>query len=236
MHAPSLKILLIEDNDQLREATLSVLRQKGHEVVGIPMAEDLVDVTGGFMPDVYIIDVMLPDEDGLSLTRRLRAKHPQAGIVITTARTTISDKVEGYESGADLYLTKPVHPKELIASLEALGKRTKLRSSAQGQGLVLHASRLRLAGPKSALDVSLDVSASDVKLISAFVRAPGQSLERWQIAEIVSTTQDPDPSVNMIEMRIARLRKKLLMAGAVQPCMKAVHKVGYVLCCPVTLE
>ena len=232
MHAPSLKILLIEDNDQLREATLSVLRQKGHEVVGIPMAEDLVDVTGGFMPDVYIIDVMLPDEDGLSLTRRLRAKHPQAGIVITTARTTISDKVEGYESGADLYLTKPVHPKELIASLEALGKRTKLRSSAQGQGLVLHASRLRLAGPKSALDVS----ASDVKLISAFVRAPGQSLERWQIAEIVSTTQDPDPSVNMIEMRIARLRKKLLMAGAVQPCMKAVHKVGYVLCCPVTLE
>ncbi len=231
MHAPSLKILLIEDNDQLREATLAVLRKTGHEVVGIPMAEDLVDVTGGFMPDVYIIDVMLPDEDGLSLTRRLRAKHPQAGIVITTARTTISDKVEGYESGADLYLTKPVHPKELIASLEALGKRTKLRSSAQGQGLVLHASRLRLAGPKSALDVS----TGDVKLISAFVRAPGQSLERWQIAEIVSTTQDPDPSANMIEMRIARLRKKLLMAGAVQPCMKAVHKVGYVLCCPVTL-
>lgn len=232
MHAPSLKILLIEDNDQLREATLAVLRKTGHEVVGIPMAEDLVDVTGGFMPDVYIIDVMLPDEDGLSLTRRLRAKHPQAGIVITTARTTISDKVEGYESGADLYLTKPVHPKELIASLEALGKRTKLRSSAQWQGLVLHASRLRLAGPKSALDVS----TSEVKLISAFVRAPGQSLERWQIAEIVSTTQDPDPSANMIEMRIARLRKKLLMAGAVQPCMKAVHKVGYVLCCPVTLE
>ena len=231
MHAPSLKILLIEDNDQLREATLAVLRKTGHEVVGIPMAEDLVDVTGGFMPDVYIIDVMLPDEDGLSLTRRLRAKHPQAGIVITTARTTISDKVEGYESGADLYLTKPVHPKELIASLEALGKRTKLRSSAQGQGLVLHASRLRLAGPKSALDVS----TGDVKLISAFVRAPGQSLERWQIAEIVSTTQDPDPSANMIEMRIARLRKKLLMAGAVQPCMKAVHQVGYVLCCPVTL-
>ena len=232
MHAPSLKILLIEDNDQLREATLAVLRQTGHEVVGIPMAEDLVDVTGGFMPDVYIIDVMLPDEDGLSLTRRLRAKHPQAGIVITTARTTISDKVEGYESGADLYLTKPVHPKELIASLEALGKRTKLRSSAQGQGLVLNASRLRLAGPKSALDVS----TSDVKLISAFVRAPGQSLERWQIAEIVSTTQDPDPSANMIEMRIARLRKKLLMAGAEQPGVKAVHKVGYVLCCSVTLE
>jgi DNA-binding response OmpR family regulator len=231
MHDRSLKVLLIEDNDQLREATLAVLRQSGHEVVGIPMAEDLVDVTGGFMPDVYIIDVMLPDEDGLSLTRRLRANHPQAGIIITTALTTISDKVEGYASGADLYLSKPVHPRELIASLEALGNRIKPRTSDQVQGLVLQVSRLRLVGPNGDLDVSM----SDVMILSAFVRAPGQRLERWQISEIVSTTQDPHPSASMIEMRIARVRKKLLMAGAVQPCMKAVHKVGYVLCCPVTL-
>jgi DNA-binding response OmpR family regulator len=231
MHDRSLKVLLIEDNDQLREATLAVLGQKGHEVVGISMAEDLVDVTGGFMPDVYIIDVMLPDEDGLSLTRRLRANHPQAGIIITTALTTISDKVEGYASGADLYLTKPVHPRELIASLEALGNRIKPRTSDQEQGLVLQVSRLRLVGPNGDLDVSI----SDVMILSAFIRAPGQSLERWQISDIVSTTQDPHPSASMIEMRIARVRKKLLMAGAVQPCMKAVHKVGYVLCCPVTL-
>ena len=232
MHDRSLKVLLIEDNDQLREATLAVLRQSGHEVVGIPMAEDLVDVTGGFMPDVYIIDVMLPDEDGLSLTRRLRANHPLAGIIITTALTTISDKVEGYASGADLYLSKPVHPRELIASLEALGNRIKPRTSDQAQGLVLQVSRLRLVGPNGDLDVSI----SDVMILSAFIRAPGQRLERWQISEIVSTTQDPHPSASMIEMRIARVRKKLLMAGAVQPCMKAVHKVGYVLCCPVTLE
>lgn len=232
MHAASLKILLIEDNDELREATLAVLRQAGHTVLGVPMAEDVVDVTGGFMPDVYIIDVMLPGEDGLSLTRRLRAMHPHAGIVSATARTTINDKVEGYQSGADLYLTKPVHPRELIASLEALGERIKRRTSAQGQDLVLKVSRLHLIGPNSTLEVSI----SDVKMLSAFVRAPGQSLERWQIAEIVSTTEDPHPSASMIEMRIARLRKKLLVAGAVQPCLKSVHKVGYVLCCPVTLE
>lgn len=232
MYPPTLKILLIEDNDQLREATLAILKQQGHEVVDIPMAEDLVDATGGFIPDVYIIDINLPDEDGLSLTRRLRAKHPQAGIVITTARTTISDKVAGYESGADLYLTKPVHPKELIASLGALGKRTKQRSSGQGQGLVLQVSRLRLVGPRRELGVSI----SDVKMLSALARAPGQSLERWQIAELVSTDQDPHPSASMIEMRIARLRKKLLMAGVAQPCIQALHRVGYVLCCPVTIE
>jgi hypothetical protein len=232
MHAPSLKILLIEDNDQLREATLTILRQAGHEVVGVPMAEDLIDVTGGYIPDIYIIDVMLPDEDGLSLTRRLRTKHPQAGIIITTALATINNKVEGYASGADLYLTKPVHPRELIAGLEALGNRIKSRTYAKGQELVLQISRLRLAGPRSVIEFSV----SDVKLLSAFVRAPGQSLERWQIVEIVSTPQDPYFSASMIEMRIARLRKKLLIAGAVQPCLKATQKVGYVLCCPVTLE
>jgi DNA-binding response OmpR family regulator len=231
MHDRSLKVLLIEDNDQLREATLAVLGKTGHEVVGIPMAEDLVDVTGGFMPDVYIIDVMLPDEDGLSLTRRLRANHPQAGIIITTALSTISDKVDGYASGADLYLTKPVHPRELIASLEALGNRIKPRASAPGQNLVLQVSGLRLSGPSD----SIDISISDVKILSAFVRAPGQILERWQIAEIVSTSHDTQPSASMIEMRIARLRKKLQIAGALQPSVKALHKVGYVLCCPVTL-
>lgn len=232
MHATTLKILLVEDNDQLREATVAILRQKGHAVVGIPMAEDLVDATGGFIPDLYIIDINLPDEDGLSLTRRLRAKHPQAGIIITTARTTISDKVVGYESGADIYLTKPVDPRELLASLGALGKRTKSHTSARGQDLVLQVSRLRLIGPSSDLGVSI----SDVKMLSAFVRSPGQSLERWQIAELVSTTQDPNPAASMIEMRIARLRKKLMAAGAMQPCIQAVHRAGYVLCCPVTLD
>lgn len=227
----ALKILLIEDNDELREATLAFLQNQGHYVRGVPMAEEIDDVTGGFVPDVYVIDLNLPDEDGLSLTRRLRASHPNVGIVISTARTQIGDKVIGYESGADLYLTKPVHPQELMAGISALGKRLRT-SSARKDALVLHLSRLHLVGP----DGMVDLTASDVQILCALARAPGQSLERWQLAEIIGAGTENMPTAATMEMRIARLRKKLASAGAAQPSIKALHKVGYTLCCPVVLQ
>jgi len=231
MQETALKILVVEDNDELRAATLAFLQSQGHYVRGVPMAEEINDVTGGFVPDVYVIDLNLPDEDGLSLTRRLRASQPNVGIVITTARAQIGDKVVGYESGADLYLTKPVHPQELMAGVTALGKRLRTKS-ARENALVLQLSQLQLTGP----DGLVDLTASDVQILCALARAPGQSLERWQLGEIIAAGSDSPPTAATMEMRIARLRKKLTSAGAVQPCIKALHKVGYTLCCSVVLQ
>lgn len=183
------------------------------------------------MPDVYVIDLNLPDEDGLSLTRRLRAAHPNVGIVITTARTQIGDKVVGYESGADLYLTKPVHPKELMAGVASLGKRLRT-SGLPHRSMVLDLSRMQLIGPEG----SVELTASDALVLSALARAPGQKLERWQIAEIVGGSDSEPPSAATLEMRITRLRKKLASVGAPAPHIKALHKVGYTLCTPVVLQ
>lgn len=227
----ALKILVIEDNDALREATLAFLQSQGHFVRGVPQAEDINDVTGGFLPDVYVIDLNLPDEDGLSLTRRLRASHPNVGIVITTARAQIGDKVVGYESGADLYLTKPVHPQELMAGVAAVGKRLRTLSRPH-HALTLNVSRMQLSGP----DGNADLTSSDALILSALARAPGQTLERWQVAEIVASGKDTLPSAATLEMRITRLRKKLSMVGAPSPCIKALHKVGYTLCVSVVMQ
>lgn len=227
----ALKILLVEDNDDLREATLAFLQTQGHYVRGVAVAEDINDVSGGFVPDVYVIDLNLPDEDGLSLTRRLRAAHPNVGIVITTARTQIGDKVVGYESGADLYLSKPVHPQELLAGVAALGKRLRTRATAK-HGLTLDLTRMLLKGPEG----SAELTASDALILSALVRAPGKSLERWQIGEIIGAGTSTSASAAMLEMRITRLRKKLAAVGAPAPCIKALHKVGYTLCCHVVLQ
>ena len=227
----ALKILLIEDNDALREATLAFLQSQGHHVRGVAMAEEIGDVGGGFLPDVYVIDLNLPDEDGLSLTRRLRAAHPNVGIVITTARTQIGDRVVGYESGADLYLTKPVHPQELMAGVAALGKRLRTRTPPK-DGLTLDITRMLLKGPEG----SAELTASDALILSALVRAPGQSLERWQIGEIIGAGTSTSASAATLEMRITRLRKKLSAVGAPAPGIKALHKVGYTLCCPVVLQ
>lgn len=228
----ALKILVVEDNDELRTATLAFLQSQGHYVRGVSMAEDIDDMTGGFVPDVYVIDLNLPDEDGLSLTRRLRASHPDVGIIITTARTQIGDKVVGYESGADHYLPKPVHPQELLACANALGKRLQMQSLQQQGALTLHLTGMFVNGSAG----RADLTGSDALILTALARAPGQSLERWQIAEIIADNGSAStPSTATMEMRITRLRKKLVNAGAPAPGIKAMHKVGYTLCCPVVM-
>ena len=227
----ALKILVVEDNDALREATLAFLQNEGHYVRGVAQAEEIDELPGGFVPDVYVIDLNLPDEDGLSLTRRLRAAHPNAGIVIVTARTRIGDKVLGYDSGADLYLTKPVDPQELRAGIRALGKRL-LTFGWQAQAIVLDLKRMLLISPEA----QVEMTANDALLLSALARAPGHKHERWQIAEIVGGTDAETPSASTLEMRISRLRKKLAAVGAPAPHIKAQHKFGYTRCTPVVMR
>jgi DNA-binding response OmpR family regulator len=232
MQDVALKILLVEDNDALREATLVFLQQQGHYVRGVGMAEEIDDMAGGFVPDVYVIDLNLPDEDGLSLTKRLRSAHPQVGIVITTARTKIGDKVVGYQSGADLYLTKPVHPQELMAGISALGQRLRMNHQPQQDALSLDLAHMQISGPHG----KVDLTASDVQILTALARAPGQKLERWQIAEVVRGSISEPPTPAMLEMRIARIRKKMAAVGAPAPHIKALHKVGYALCTTIFLR
>lgn len=227
----ALKILVVEDNDALREVTLTFLQHEGHYVRGIAQAEEIDDIPGGFVADVYVIDLNLPDEDGLSLTRRLRAAQPDVGIVIVTARTQIGDRVLGYNSGADLYLTKPVDPQELRAVIRTMGKRM-LAFGWQSQAMVLDLKRMLLISPEA----QVELTASDALLLSALARAPGYKLERWQLAEIVGGTDAETPSASTLEMRISRLRKKLSAVGALAPHIKAQHKVGYTLCTPVVMR
>jgi DNA-binding response OmpR family regulator len=226
----ALNILLIEDNDALREATLAFLQSQGHFVRGVSSAEEVTEAEGGFLPDIYIIDLILPAEDGVSLTRRLRAAHPGVGIIITTALARIGDKVIGYRSGADLYLTKPLAPEELIAGLESLAQRLRSFSAPPGT-IELKVSALRLSGPAG----SVSVSFGEATVLSAFARAPGRSLERWQLAEVISGEGQETPSAGVMEMRIVRLRKKLDAIGAEPPGIKAIHKVGYALCTQLLL-
>lgn len=118
-----MNILVVEDNDSLRQATVAMLIRHGHWTTGLVCAEDLDDLRLNPQPDLFIIDLNLPGEDGLSLSRRLRAAQPLVGIIMVTARSLLGDKLAGYESGADLYLAKPVDPAELLAAVESLGRR-----------------------------------------------------------------------------------------------------------------
>lgn len=225
----ALKILILEDNDDLREGWLAYFQSKGHYVRGVGQADELLDESGDFSPDVYVIDLSLPDANGLDVVKRLRAVHPSVGIVITTARTQIGDRVEGYNSGADIYFTKPVDPQELMAGIAALGNR-RLPGAKNENMLQLTLQQHLLKGPAG----TVELTPSEASLLAGLVRAAGQPLARWQLAELLGTG-DQLPSDAMLEMRIARLRKRLTSAGAVAPAIRAMHKKGYVLSCGVVL-
>ena len=229
MTVTTLRILVLEDNDDLREGWLAFFRSRGHHARGIALADELLDLSGDFHPDVFVIDLNLPDADGLTVVQRLRAVQPNVGIIITTARSHIGDKVVGYDSGADIYLTKPVEPAELMAGIASLARRRSGSSRAEAE-LRLELDRHRLSGPRA----TVILTPGETLLLAGLARAAGQPLARWQIAELLDSG-DELPSDAMLEMRMTRLRRRLISVGVDDPAIRAIYRKGYVLLCRVEL-
>jgi DNA-binding response OmpR family regulator len=225
-----LNIMVVEDHDALREVTIEALSQRGHNVRGVDCAEALPDEPGLFPIDLLVIDLNLPGEDGLSLAARIRAAQPDIGIIMVTARNQVRDRMVGYDSGADIYLTKPTSADELIAAVRALARRIcPVDQSASALTLNLDATVLQ--GPQGRSSLSSHESA----ILAAFVRAKDHVLETWQL--IALTEKDvTEANKKALEVQIVRLRKKLQQAGAPEPTIKAIRGQGYRLCVKVGLS
>ncbi len=218
-----LNVVIVEDNDDLRELTCQVLSQEGHRVIGLSCAEELEDIAGGEPADIFLIDINLPGESGISLSKRIRQAQPFVGIVIISARSDLDDKVIGYDSGADLYITKPVVFAELTAAIRSFARRHKtaqLEKVNHKQSLVLNT--LEVTGPAGVIKLT----ATEAILLTAFARAPAGKLETWQIAEMMDIQMDETMKAS-IAMRIARLRKKLSDIGADGIVIESIRNVGY---------
>lgn len=226
--AARLSVLVVEDHDMLREATVAALNNAGHLAKGVVSAEDVDDTPTLAPPDLYVIDLNLPGEDGISLSRRIRESHPRAGIVMVTARTETKDKIAGYESGADIYLPKPVDPEELLAAVDALAHR--IRPIAEECTLTLNLKNLQVRGPKG----EVGLSQSEANLLSAFSRAGGEQLERFQVATNLSLKGEV-LNATSLEVRLSRLRKKLNQVGAGEPTIKAIRGHGYKLAVTINI-
>lgn len=233
--AARLNIIVVEDNQDLRLATVDALKAKGHRVIGVASAEAVPETQALGLVDLMVIDLNLPGEDGLSLTRRLRASHPNMGIIQATARASQDQKIEGYESGADIYLTKPVALGELIAATHAVARRLKGGNApavAQDQAtLVLNASRLLLEGTTG---LSVSLSAAEAALLSGFSIASGQRLEKWQILSLLKRDAAQD-QLAAVELVLVRLRKKIKQLGIQEPSIKVIRHWGYQLCVSIQI-
>ncbi|MEI8158839.1 MAG: response regulator transcription factor [Burkholderiales bacterium] len=225
-----LNIVVVEDHDALRDVTVEALTQRGHNVRGVDCAEALPDEPGATPIDLMVIDLNLPGEDGISLAARIRAAQPNIGIIMVTARDQVRDKMAGYDSGADIYLTKPTSSDELIAAVRALTRRIK-PDEPSDCALNVNMTSLNLQGPLGAVGLS----SHEASQLAAFVRAKDQQLENWQLMGLTDK-EITEHSKKALEVQVVRLRKKLLHCGAVEPSIKAVRGQGYRLCLKLGLS
>lgn len=228
-------VVVVEDNDSLREMMVELFLSGGHNVHGVCDANGLDEVISKEWADVVILDIHLPGEDGLSICRRLRASSPRVGIILMSARTAPWQRVEGYENGADIYISKPVNNEELVAAVQSVARRAardRALEATEPQSFAYQAvtSRMQVRGPSS----SQSLSHSEFALLRGLGLAANRQLEYWQMLDLLGLPDSAEGKA-ALEVRVARLRKKLVACGADEPAIKAIRGVGYQLMTPVVV-
>lgn len=216
----SLDVIVVEDDPELRDILVSGLRFFGHRVRGAGCGKALDAELATSPADVVILDLGLPDEDGIEIARRLRRDHP-CGIVMTTARGKLDERVCGLESGADLYFVKPVDIRELDAALLSLSRRIAVPSRAAWRFEPLTS---RLVTP---LGAEVFLTAHECILIRRLLDTPGENVSR---GEIFKALKQPDDlyADKRLETMISRLRAKVRATDPESELpVRARHNLGY---------
>lgn len=223
---PSLNILVVEDEDAIREMLVMVLEQAEFGVLAVASAEQARQSLADHMIDLIILDWMLPGISGVELARRLKNEpgFKELPIILLTARGEEEDKIRGLEIGADDYVTKPFSPKELVARIKAVMRRSgKLSESGQLSigDLVLDAEqhKLTIAGR------SLEVSPTEFRLMQFFMTNPDKVYSRTHLLDQV-WGRSVYIEERTVDVHIRRLRKILAAYGR-EELIQTVRGFGY---------
>ena len=182
-------VILVEDNISLREALEHHLVDAGFSIRGVGDGQELNQELAISKPDVIVLDLNLPEEDGISIAKRVRLAYPSMGIVMLTARVRSIDRHEGYDSGADVYLTKPVNPSELTTVLQNLCRR--ISPQADNPSWSLHLASLQLVSPAKE---AIKLTVSEAKLLQELALS-GELLSMSRLIEAVSYTHLTLPTI-----------------------------------------
>ncbi len=220
-------IYIVEDDKNILEIESFALKNSGYDIRGFATAKEFYKALHDFLPDLILLDIMLPDEDGLSILKRLRqdVKTRSLPVIMVTAKTTEIDKVKGLDSGADDYMTKPFGVMELISRVKALLRRTL--AGAQEEA-VYEFMEILMDVEKHLVIVSgeaCDLTYKEYELLKLFMANPGIVINRERILERIWGT-DFEGESRTIDMHIKNLRQKLKSAGKY---IKTIRNVGYVL-------
>lgn len=223
-------ILVVDDDQGLRKLLESYLASQGYQVMAVADAKAMDAWLASHQPDLIVLDLMLPGEDGLAITRRLKAAQPALPILMLSARGEDVDRIVGLEVGADDYLPKPFNPRELLARIRAALRRgAAITPAEESHSLVIRFGPfvLDLAARQFTRDgKEIPLTASEYELLEVFVRHPNRVLSRDQLIDLVKG-YERDPFDRSIDIRVTRLRRKL-GDNPQEPCyIRTVWGQGY---------
>ena len=234
-HAAGAHIVVCDDEPDLRDTVAEYLAAHGYDVVTADGGAALRQAMASRPADVVILDIRMPGEDGLSLTRFLR-EHSDAAVILLTASTEIVDRVVGLEIGADDYVAKPVDMRELLARVRAVLRRTGAaeRGAAGAGGEHRHlvpfgTCQLDLDAHKLFDDGGAEIAITpmEFRLLKVFAENCGRILNRDQLLELAHD-RGWDPFDRSIDIRISRLRKKIEQDPSKPEVIRTIRGVGYI--------
>ncbi len=217
-----MRILVVEDEARLARQIASALTEAGHDPIVVHDGERALREATGTSFDLIVLDIVLPRMDGFDVLRHLRAQHVPSRVVMLTARGEVKDRVAGLQLGADDYLPKPFAMPELVARVNALGRRypeapaLKLRVADLTFDLANHEVH---RGTRR-----IDLSARELMLLKVLMREPGRTFTRTELCERV-WEHEHEYDTKLVEVFIGRLRRKI----GDPPLIHTVRYVGYTI-------
>ena len=224
---PEARLLVVDDEPNIRELLSTSLRYAGFEVTAAANGREALDAAEEFQPDLAVLDVMLPDMDGFTVTRRLRSAGRHFPVVFLTARDGTEDKITGLTVGGDDYVTKPFSLDELVARIRAVLRRT---ASLDDDAAVLRVDDLELDDDAHEVRRGgevVELSPTEFKLLRYLMMNPNRVLSKAQILDHV-WEYDFNGDASIVESYISYLRRKIDVGGR-EKMIHTKRGVGYML-------
>ncbi len=220
-----MRLLLAEDERMLSEAITAILTRSNYSVDAVYNGEDALDYIETDQYDAVILDVMMPKMDGITVLKTIRAQGRDVPVLMLTSKSEISDKIEGLDSGADDYLTKPFDARELVARIRAITRRAPevQNNDLEFGDMKLNRTAFELAGPAG----SVRLANKEYQMLEMFMRNPGQVISAERFMEKI-WGYDSEAEINVVWVNISGLRKKISQVGAHNE-IKAIRGAGYLL-------
>lgn len=224
-------ILIVDDEPDVREVLQEYFTAQGYVTLGAEHAAAARALAAKQMVDVALVDVHMPGEDGLSLARHLRERYAAMAIVMLTSAGAVVDRVVGLEMGADDYVAKPFDPRELLARVKSVLRRTSAAARAEigAQRVRIGRCVLDLAAHRLADEAGREVPMSplEYELLKAFAAHPNQALSRERILSL-GQQREWDPFDRSVDLRVLRLRKKIEPDPEHPQFIRTVRSEGYI--------